>query len=733
MKKLKALFPNFIRSITNSYGQVFFSNDIKFTLILILVSFFDFNSGLCGLSSVIISNLAAYLIGFNRLNIKSGYYGFNSLLVGLGIGIFYSPSVELFVIVFFASLLTLFITVFFEGVIGKYGLPFLSMSFLIGIWMVTLATREFSVLHLSERGVYLLNDLYSIGGLPMVKLYNWFSGLGLPEPVIIYLRSLGAIFFQYNIFAGLLIAIGLLIYSRISFLLTLVGFFSAYIFYLIIGVNFAELSYGYIGFNFILTSIAIGGFFLVSSRYSLLWVILLTPVIEIAIVSSGAVLSLLQLPVFSLPFNFIVIVFLYMLKFRERFYNKPEVVVFQHYSPEKNLYVHLNQKSRFGNMKYINISLPFFGEWAVTQAHDQEPTHKADWRFAWDFEIGDEKNKFFKGSGTSKDDYYCYGKPVLAPADGIVEELIDHIEDNDIADMNIEKNWGNTIIIKHADFFYSKIAHLKKESFRVKQGDLVKKGDVIASCGNSGRSPQPHVHFQMQATPFVGSKSIDYPLGYYILNENGKYILKSFEKPQEKEIIQNITVNKSLYNAFHFIPGQKIRLLLKSSASSKEKEIEWEVMTDIYNNAFINDEKTRSKAYFRNDGTVHLFTHFEGDKNSLLFYFYLGAYKYLSAFYPGLVISDSFPLSVMKYSLLNVIQDFISPFYIFLKAGFTLKQIKFTDNFGDCTAVFASHACMKVFNKKFRKIDFELFINRNAIEKFIIDDGNRHYEATIIL
>lgn len=731
MNQLKALFPHFIRSITNSYGQVFFSNDIRFTLILILVSFFDYNAGLCGLLSVITSNLAAYFIGFNRYNIKAGYYGFNSLLVGLGTGIFYTPSVELFVIVIFASLLTLFVTVMFEGVIGKYGLPFLSMSFLVGIWMVTLATREFRVLQLSERGVFLLNDLYALGGLPMVRIYNWASNLGMPEPVNIYFRSLGAIFFQYNLFAGVLIAVGLLIYSRISFLLSLIGFFSAYLFFKLTGGDFETLSYGYIGFNFILTSIAVGGFFLVSSKYSFLWVILLTPLIEISIVSAGDVLSLLQLPVYSLPFNFIVIVFLYMLKFRERFYNKPEVVVFQHYSPEKNLYIHVNQKARFSNLKYLNISLPFFGEWTVTQAHDQEPTHKGDWRFAWDFEIEDERKNVFKGTGTAKDDYYCYAKPVLAPADGIVEEVIDHIEDNDIADMNIEKNWGNTVIIKHAEFFYSKLAHLKKESFRVKQGDAVKKGEIIALCGNSGRSPRPHVHFQLQSTPHVGSRSLDYPLGYYIKNVHGKYNLKSFDKPEKDEVIQNLTVNKSLFSAFHFIPGQKIRFLLQSNYAESEKEIEWEVMTDIYNNAYINDEKTRSKAYFRNDGIVHLFTHFEGDKNSFLFYFYLGAYKYLSAFYPGMVISDSYPLSVLKYSFLNIIQDFISPFYLLLKADFTMEQTKFTDNFGDCSAIFRSRVSMKVFKSEFRKIDFELTINRNAIGKFIIDDGNRHYEATM--
>jgi len=729
MKRIKALFPNFIRSIVNSYGQIFFSNDLRFSLILMVVSFFDFYAGLCGIISVIISNAAAYLIGFNRFSIKSGYYGFNSLLVGLGIGVYFAPGLELFIVIFFASLLTLFITVLFEGVIGKYGLPFLSVAFLVAIWMVTLATREFQTLHVSERGIFLLNDLYAIGGTPMIKIYNWFYSLDLHKSVIIYFRSLGAIFFQYNIFAGILIALGLLIYSRLSFLLSLVGFFSAYYFYYFIGGNFAELSYGYIGFNFILTSIAIGGFFLVSSKYSFLWVILLTPLISVTITSTNALLSLFQLSIYSLPFNFIVLLFLYMLKFRERFTNKPEVVLFQHYSPEKNLYIHINQKARFSNLKYFPVSLPFFGEWTVTQSHNGAYTHKGDWRHAWDFEIEDEEKKAFSGQGTSKEEFYCYGKPVLSPADGVVEEITDNIDDNDIADVNMEKNWGNTLIIKHADFFYSKLSHLKKESFKVKAGDFVKKGETVALCGSSGRSPQPHLHFQLQATPFIDSKTLDYPLGNYILKRKDGFYLQSFEKPQKDDIVANISVNKSLYNAFHFVPGQKMIFILRSAQSDKERGVEWEIMTDAYNNAYINDEKTGSKAFFRNDGNIHLFTHFQGDKNSLLFYFYLGGYKYLSSFYKGLVINDSYPLNVLNYTLLNVIQDFISPFYVFLKADYTLEHHRFDDNFGNSSAVFRSKTCMKVFKKTYREIGFEIHITRNKIEKFIIDDGNKHYEA----
>ncbi|MCK4361299.1 MAG: urea transporter, partial [Bacteroidales bacterium] len=569
--KLKYIFPHFINSILNSYSQVFFSNSSIFAVILIIVSFFDLFAGISGLIAVIVSNTVAYLIGFNRFNIKSGYYGFNSLLVGLGVGVFYQPGFEFFALLLFVSLFTLFVTIMLEGVIGKYGLPYLSISFLIGIWVITLASREFTSLTISDRGIYNLNEMYMLGGFTMVRIYEWFNNLNLHESITIYFRSLGAIFFQYHLFAGILIAVGILIYSRIAFLLSLVGFFSAYLFYQFIGADIGELNYCYIGFNYILTAIAIGGFFIVPSRYSFLWVILLTPLISIMITSTSALFSILQLSIFSLPFNFIVLMFLYILKFRERFYNKPEIVTVQQFSPEKNLYSQTNYKERFINPKYISISLPFWGEWKVTQGQDDEITHKDDWKHAWDFEITDEENSAFKRSGTKREDYYCYNKPIIAPADGWVEEIVDGIDDNKIGDVNMEDNWGNTIVIKHAEKLYSKVSHIKKESFKVKKGEIIKKGKIIAYCGNSGRSPQPHIHFQIQSEPYFDSKTLDYPIGNYILNENSKFELKSFDKPQKNDIVSNIEKNDSLYKAFHFIPGQKLKFSVSCSDSQKDK------------------------------------------------------------------------------------------------------------------------------------------------------------------
>ncbi len=727
--RLKKIFPHFVDSIFNSYTQVFFSNNRIFAIFLIIVTFFDLNAGISGLFAVLVSNLTAYLIGFNRFNIRSGYYGFNSLLVGLGLGIYYQMHIEFILILLFASIFTLFVTLVLEGVIGKYGLPYLSISFLFGIWMVTLASREFTALSISERGIFMSNEMFAIGGTFFVKIYNWFSNLNLHESIVIYFRSLGAIFFQYHLFAGIVIAIGLLIYSRIAFLLSIIGFFSAYLFYQFVGGNLYELSYSYIGFNFILSSIAIGGFFIIPSRYSFLWVILLTPLISITITSTMAVMSLFQLSIYSLPFNIIVLMFLYILKFRERFFTKPEIVIHQQFSPEKNLYSQINNKERFHNFKYVPISLPFWGEWTVTQAHHGEITHRDDWAHAWDFEIKNEEGLSFKEGGNIREDYYCYNKPVICPADGWIEEILDGVDDNEIGDSNLEQNWGNTIIIKHTEKLYTKISHIKKESFKVKKGDFAKKGDIIAHCGNSGRSPEPHVHFQVQETPFIGSKTLDYPISHYILHEDGNYQLKTYSKPAKGDRVSKIDKNQNLYGAFHFVPGQQVKFKVGSSDSQSEKTVIWNTQTDIYNNSFLYCPKSKSKAWFKNDGSMHYFTHFEGNRNSLLFYFYLGAYKMINGFYKDLTISDKYPIHMLNNKGLIFLQDFIAPFYMFVKSEYDMKFVKINDELTNSQISFVSSAMVKHGNKTIRKLNFEFEIESKRIKRMVIKDGDKTIEA----
>lgn len=728
---LSRIFPGFTESLLHSYGQVFFSNHRGFSVILMVVSFFDFWAGLSGVIAVAATNIIAFLSGLNRKNIAAGTYGFNSLLVGLGLGVTFEPGLAFFVVLVFSALFSLLLTQALEGVIGKYGLPFLSLPFLLALWIFTLATREFSALEFSTRGIYTYNEMYLLGGAPLVHTYTFLSEPWLPSSLVTYFKSLAAVFFQYHLVAGILVAIGLLVYSRIAFFYSLVGFYSAYALYGLLGANLDELSYGYIGFNFILTSIATGGFFLVASRYSLLWVLLLTPVSTVLIVAAGALLEPLQLSAYSLPFNMVVMLFLYYLKFRERFTDKPLPVYYQLFSPEKNLYAQINYHDRFGTAPVVPLSLPFWGEWKVTQGNDGPYTHREKWREAWDFEIADDDGDLYRNEGISHEDYYCYAKPVTAPADGYVEEILNGIADTPIGGMDLAHNWGNTIIIRHSEHFYTKMCHLKKDSFKVVKGQWVPRGEVVALAGSSGRSPRPHLHFQVQEFPYIGSYTKPCALTSYMRHRADGFDYIQTGIPRQDEIVSNIQPTEAIAAAFRFIPGQRLRFRVKLD-NNRHKEIEWEVRSDMYNNTYLWSETGKASAWYKNDGRVMWFTHFEGDKRSLLYYFYLGAYKIINGFYKGLVVADSYPLHAIADKRWLFIQDFLAPFYVFMQSNFSMTYRKLDDQFSESYVYLDSRATLKIFSKTTRTVDFRWELRNNTINKLVIIKNNRQTEVEFI-
>ncbi|MDG2898422.1 M23 family metallopeptidase, partial [Vibrio parahaemolyticus] len=77
------------------------------------------------------------------------------------------------------------------------------------------------------------------------------------------------------------------------------------------------------------------------------------------------------------------------------------------------------------------------------------------------------------------------GEEILAPADGVVETV-----------RPSNRGYGNYVTIRHSFGFMSSFAHLQR--FKVKSGQFVSKGDIIAQCGNSGNCTGPHLHYEVR-------------------------------------------------------------------------------------------------------------------------------------------------------------------------------------------------------------------------------------------
>ena len=153
--------------------------------------------------------------------------------------------------------------------------------------------------------------------------------------------------------------------------------------------------------------------------------------------------------------------------------------------------------------KYI---LPFKGIWYIeyggTKKKNSHSWEIIGQRFAYDFEIR-KNNLPYHDDPTKSENYYSYLENIYAPADGWVVEITNKYSNTHITeDRKIINDCpdprGNHIIIKHNHGEYSTICHIEKDSFKVKQGDIVKEGEIIGKVGNSGNTQGPHIHFQVQ-------------------------------------------------------------------------------------------------------------------------------------------------------------------------------------------------------------------------------------------
>jgi murein DD-endopeptidase MepM/ murein hydrolase activator NlpD len=151
------------------------------------------------------------------------------------------------------------------------------------------------------------------------------------------------------------------------------------------------------------------------------------------------------------------------------------------------------------------IALPFTGRWHVfwggsTPEDNRGHLDHASQRRAADL-LRMEGGQSHRGRGDNNQDYFAYGQEILAVADGMVTTVVDGIDDNPPGQMNRYFAPGNMVIIQHSPTLYSVYAHLQPGTMRVKKGERIKRGQVLAACGNSGNSSEPHLHFQLQDGP----------------------------------------------------------------------------------------------------------------------------------------------------------------------------------------------------------------------------------------
>lgn len=84
------------------------------------------------------------------------------------------------------------------------------------------------------------------------------------------------------------------------------------------------------------------------------------------------------------------------------------------------------------------------------------------------------------------------GTEIMAIRDGIVLKVID--KNNKTCGQKECMKYNNLILIYHSDGTFAEYAHIKQNGSKVKVGEQVSKGQLIAYSGNVGWSSGPHLH-----------------------------------------------------------------------------------------------------------------------------------------------------------------------------------------------------------------------------------------------
>jgi hypothetical protein len=140
-------------------------------------------------------------------------------------------------------------------------------------------------------------------------------------------------------------------------------------------------------------------------------------------------------------------------------------------------------------------------------------------RFAIDWMKVGKDGKLFHGDESKIANWNGYGANVLAVADAIVADAKNDIAESPVIvdppqRVALENASGNYISLDLGGGRFALYEHLKPGSLRVKVGDRVRRGDVIAALGNTGSSSSgPHLHFHVSdANSSLGAEGLPYVL-----------------------------------------------------------------------------------------------------------------------------------------------------------------------------------------------------------------------------
>ncbi len=613
-------YKSLLYSALKPYSSLLFLNNKYAGLALLVITFINPSVAVSGLVAVVFAIFFAEYLEFKEAYLAQGFYIYNSLLVGMGIGYIFSPSLMSIALIAIVSSFTFMLSFMLNRLFSVYKIPILSLPFSIVTMFVYLASLKYS------------------GLLSTLVNNSARYDIHLPLVIAAFFKSFGTIFFLPSNIAGIAMFALVLYFSRITAIMALVGFYAGVGIHSFLLGSFTQALHDGYAFNYILVAIALCGVFLLPTLKNFILALMGVAMSVVLTDAIGILFNYYAIPVFTLPFNITVIVFIFMLSLI--YYKEFNVEIKS--TPEESLSNYLSKIFRFGELR-AKIALPFAGEWSVYQAFDGEWTHKGKYKYAYDF-VKKKGEKSYTNQGLQLQDYYAFGESILSPVSGYVVAMRHDLVDNIIGEVDTINNWGNYIIIKSDTGFFVEISHLMQYSVSVEVGAYIQSNTIIAKCGNSGYSPEPHIHIQVQELGVLGGFTQRFCFSEYFQQEQ----LLFNALPQLEARVQAAVLDKSVSSRFIYILDDVFSYEIFEKGV-KKGEVRFLVKMDEYGAFFFEDE-AKNRLFFYNDLKEFYFYNYEGSDSHLKWLFIL-APRTPFVQTKGVTYSDYLPVYLLQSKL----------------------------------------------------------------------------------
>lgn len=534
-----------LAALPRVYAIVFYSTDLRFGWLLLAISLLVPAVGLAGLAGVVLAATAAWGLGLDRASIRNGFLLFNPLLscsavVLLSQSSGWTPAVT-GLLWAAASLCSMMLTFAMQGWLGsRLGISVQSLPSVIVV----------ALLHYTGMG--------SAGAVFVVPEASWaqVDFLMMPGWLRGFFRAFSAMLFQASDGVGVLVYIAFVLSSPLGGLMATTGYLVGASTLHLLGLPVGVEGTAWCGYNFLLAGVALGAGYHVPNRASLALAATGAAVTALVAVALGVVLGWLMLSPGALPYNLVVLVTMAAL----RLVANPGGLLASPWTtlqPEGVARLVQINRLRFPDFYKAALFLPCAGETVITQGFGGKITHQGAWRHALDFETPGRAGSWDAGEGALPD-FAIFGASVYAPVTGTVVAVECQVPDNPVGYNNPEANWGNYVILRSDAGVHVMLAHFLQDSIAVVTGQRVFAGAYLGKCGNSGRSPVPHLHLHVQLGPHPGAPTLPFVLKHYVecAVAGGESIYHLSGVPAEGMVVRPALPSAALHGCFSaWLPG----------------------------------------------------------------------------------------------------------------------------------------------------------------------------------